>query len=166
MAGGAGLRTGNRYPERGTFSGKNTNHCSEPCYPVSKDPQDSQTLLQAKGTGPTTLTDAHKGRTRDGPRHPGRLASRASARERRDTPPPKTGHPRRPARPRSSPPRRTPAFLGGGAGAALRLEGGRGPLGTRLGAAFARPVTLCTSEIMRVVHRGVGVGGFRDGERF
>lgn len=35
-------------------------------------------------------------------------------------------------------------FYGGGAGAALRLESGRGRLGTRLGAAFAGPVTLCT----------------------
>lgn len=84
---------------------------------LSRNPQ-----TPAEGTAPDTRADAHKGRAGDGPRQPGTQA-REPAPARRDSPPPKAGHPRRPARPRSGLPVSPWRFFGAGPGAALGLEG-------------------------------------------
>lgn len=66
---------------------------------------------RARGQRLPAATNTHKDRTRAGLRHPARQARRASARERRDTTPPKTGRRSLPTRRQSSPHRFSAAFL-------------------------------------------------------
>lgn len=114
---------------------------------------DVRSLSEAKGTA-STSRDTHTDPAGDKPAEPA---------------PRKAGHPALSWVPESvcaraeQPPPPITAFLGGGAwGGALVGRLGWG-LQTGPGATFARPVTLCTWEIMRVrARRGGGGEGFKD----
>lgn len=67
VAGGAGLRAGNRYPEGGTFAGPKHRSLGTTRFQGPSGPP-------AEGTAPATRADAHKGRAGDGSRHPGTQA--------------------------------------------------------------------------------------------
>lgn len=131
VAGRAGLRAGNRYPQ-----GRHVRWAKAQARAprVSRNPQ-----TPGPGTAPATRADAHKGRAGDGPRQPGTQAREPAPAE-AGQPAPKAGHPRRPARPQAAL-RLTLAFLGVGPGGGARAgRWERGRPGTRLGAAFAGPV--------------------------
>lgn len=67
VAGGAGLRARNRYPEGGTFAGPKHRSLGTTRFQGPSGPR-------AEGTAPATRADAHKGRAGDGSRRPGTQA--------------------------------------------------------------------------------------------
>lgn len=85
--------TGNRSPEGGTFAGQTRKLLLGPLEPAGfRGPSDAQSPLLGRGNSPCApRTPRHKGRTRAGPRRPGRRARRTRDPERRDTTPPKIG---------------------------------------------------------------------------